>query len=245
MEASGLDLRHHVPARLVPRRTAHPENWSVQLRWFAIAALVGFVVPLVGSSGLRLQHDVYLGIYFAAVLALTWAYTAATGADWRAMLVRNWKPSVILGVIVGIVLVRNVLSANATAHPDGVYYWFELVWRGAIYGSIDALLLTVLPCTMVHRALGGRLPTWRKRFAYFGASAALIVAITAIYHLGYAQYRQDGVRQPETGNAIISVPMLLTANPIGSITAHSAMHVSGAAHIYETEVRLPPPAKAD
>jgi hypothetical protein len=90
-----------------------------------------------------------------------------------------------------------------------------------------------------------RLPTWGKRFAYFGASAALIVAITAIYHLGYAQYRRDGLRQPETGNAIISVPMLLTANPIGSVGSHAAMHVSAAAHIYETGVRLPPPAKAD
>jgi hypothetical protein len=137
------------------RAAAQPETWTVQRRWFAIAALVGFVVPLIGSSVLDLQHDVFLGFYFAAVLALTWAYTTATGADWRAILVRNWKASVLLGVVFAFVLVRNVLSEDATAHPDGVYYWFELIWRGALYGSIDALLLTVLPCTMVHRALGG------------------------------------------------------------------------------------------
>lgn len=232
-----------MPAR--PRPTAHPETWSVQLRWFAIAALVGFAVPLTGSSVLGLQHDVYLGIYFVAVLALTWAYTVVTGVDWRAIMIRNWKASVILGVLFGFVLVRNVLSTSATPHPDGAYFWFELVWRGGLYGAIDALLLTVLPCTMVHRALGGRLPTWRRRFAYVGASAALIVAITAIYHLGYAQYRQDGLSQPETGNAIISVPMLLTANPIGSVASHSAMHVSAAAHIYEADVRLPPRTEAE
>jgi hypothetical protein len=137
-----------------------------------------------------------------------------------------------------------VLSETATARPGGAYLWFELVWRGGIYGAVDALLLTVLPCTIVHRALGGRLGTWRKRAAYFTASAALIAAITAIYHLGYAQYRQDGVRRPETGNAIISVPMLLTANPIGSVADHAAMHVASVAHIYETDVRLPPPASA-
>jgi hypothetical protein len=242
MEASRLRIAHHMHAR--PGPAANPETWSVQLRWFAIAALVGFAVPLIGSSALGLQHDVYLGIYFAAVLALTWAYTVATGVDWRAIMIRNWKASVVLGVLFGFLLVRNVLSESATPHPDGVYYWFELVWRGGLYGTLDALLLTVLPCTMVHRALGGRLSTWRKRFAYFGASAVLIVAITAIYHLGYAQYRQDGVGQPETGNAIISVPMLLTANPIGSVASHAAMHVSAAAHIYETDVRLPPPAAA-
>jgi hypothetical protein len=205
---------------------------------------VGFAVPFVGSSVLELQHDVYLAIYFGAVLALVSAYTAVTRLDWRAVMTRNWKPGIVLGVLFGFALVRNVLSDSATPHPDGAYFWFEMVWRGAIYGAVDALLLTVLPCTMVHRALGGRLDSWRKRSAYFAASAALIVAITAIYHLGYAQYREDGVRQPETGNAIISVPMLLTANPIGSIADHAAMHVSSVAHIYETEVRLPPPTTA-
>jgi hypothetical protein len=40
------------------------------LRWFATAAVVGFAVPFVGSSLLELQHDVYLGIYFVAGLAL-------------------------------------------------------------------------------------------------------------------------------------------------------------------------------
>ena len=245
MEASRRHTTRHVPSGFAPRLAAHPESWSVQLRWFAIAALVGFAVPLIGASVLELQHDVYLGIHFASVLALTWAYTTATGADWGAILARNWKASVLLGLVFGFVLVRNVLAQDATAHPHGGYYWFELVWRGALYGSVDALLLTVLPCTMVHRALGGQLPTWGKRLAYFGASAALIVAITAAYHLGYPQYRQDGVRQPETGNAIISLPMLLTANPIGSVGSHAAMHVSATAHIYETDVRLPPSVEAE
>jgi hypothetical protein len=40
------------------------------------------------------------------------------------------------------------------------------------------------------------------------------------------------------------MPMLLSTNPIGSIADHAAMHISAVAHSYETEVRLPPPAKA-
>jgi hypothetical protein len=72
---------------------------------------------------------------------------------------------------------------------------------------------------------------------------ALVVALTAAYHLGYAQYRQDGVRAPETGNVIISGPMLLSANPIGSIADHMAMHISAVQHEYNTEVRLPPATK--
>jgi len=71
-----------------------------------------------------------------------------------------------------------------------------------------------------------------------------VLTMTAVYHLGYDQYRQDGVKAPETGNTIISVPMLLTANPIGSVADHMAMHISAVAHTYETDVRLPPPTTA-
>ena len=72
-----------------------------------------------------------------------------------------------------------------------------------------------------------------------------MITITAVYHLGYSQYREDGIGAPETGNTIISMPMLLTTNPIGSVVDHAAMHISAVAHNYETEVRLPPPTRAD
>jgi len=241
MEATHL----HVPSRLTLRPAAHPDTWAVQLRWFAAAAAVGFAVPYLGSSVLGLQHDVYLGIYFAAVLVLFGAYAAATGLDVREALVRNWKLGVALGVVFGFLLVRNVLSEDAMPRPHGAYYVFELIWRGGIYGAMDALLLTVIPCLVVYRALGGRLATWRRRLAYFIASLALVMTITAVYHLGFAQYREDGVGAPETGNTIISMPMLLSSNPIGSIADHAAMHISAVEHAYETDVRLPPPAKAE
>ena len=238
METTGLHIPH---VHFAPRREAHPQSWATQLRWYALAAAIGFVVPLVGSSILGLQHDLYLGIYFVAVGALLWAYASATRLDVRAALVRNWKLGVALGVVVGVLLVRNVFSDNATPHPSGGYYWFELIWRGGVYGAVDALLLTVLPCLVVYRSLGGRLSSWRLRLEYLGAALALIATLTAIYHLGYTQYRQDGVRAPETGNLIISLPMLLSVNPIGSVADHMAMHISAVQHEYNTEVRLPPP----
>ena len=221
------------------------ESWAIQLRWFGIAAVIGFAVPFIGSSVLELHHDVYLGLYFAAVLGLFAAYARATELDLRATLTRHRKLGAALGVLVGAALVRNVFADDATPRPDGAYYAFELIWRGGIYGAVDALLLTVLPCLVVYRALGGRLGSWRRRLAYFASSLLLVLAITAVYHLGFEQYREDGVGAPETGNTIISLPMLLSTNPIGSIADHAAMHVSAVAHSYETEVRLPPPAEAD
>jgi hypothetical protein len=244
MEAHGLHTRHGLPSRLIPHPAARPETWAVQLSWFATAAVVGFAVPFIGSSLLGLQHDLYLGVYFAAVLGLCAAYAVATRLDLRATFTRHWRLGVALGLVFGLALVRNVLSEDATPRPHGAYYAFELIWRGGIYGVMDALLLTVLPCLVVYRALGGRLASWRRRLAYFVASLALVMTITAVYHLGFAQYREDGVGAPETGNTIISLPMLLSTNPIGSIADHAAMHVSAVSHSYETEVRLPPPTKA-
>ena len=243
MEAH-LHIPHALPSRLAPHPAAHPESWAVQLRWFGVAAAVGFAVPFVGSSLLDLQHDLYLSIYFVVVLGLFAVYAVVTQLDVRATFSRHWKLGVALGVVFGFALVRNALSEEATPRPDGVYYVFELIWRGGIYGAVDALLLTVLPCLVVYRALGGRLAGWRRRIAYFAASLALVMTITAVYHLGFEQYREDGVGAPETGNTIISMPMLLSTNPIGSVADHAAMHVSAVAHSYETEVRLPPPTEA-
>ena len=55
------------------------------------------------------------------------------------------------------------------------------------------------------------------------------MTIAAVYHLGFTRYREDGVRAPEIGNTIISMPMLLSTNPIGSIADHAATHISAAA----------------
>jgi hypothetical protein len=244
MEARHLRVPHGRPSRWTLHSAADSESWAVQLRWFATAAVVGFAVPFIGSSLLGLQHDVYLGIYFGAVVGLGAAYAFATRLDLRETFIRHWKLGVALGAVFGFALVRNVVSEDATPRPDGAYYVFELIWRGAIYGAVDALLLTVLPCLVVYRALGGQLTDWRLRLTYFAASLALVLTITAVYHLGFEQYREDGVGEPETGNAIISMPMLLSANPIGSVADHAAMHISAVAHSYETEVRLPPPTKA-
>jgi hypothetical protein len=244
MDASDFHVLAALSGRNVRYRSVHPESWATQLRWFFAAAVIGFTVPFVGSNVLGLQHDLYLGIYFAAVFALLAAYSIATGLDVRAAVARHWKLGAVLGLVFGVALVFNVFSEDATPRPGGACFVFELVWRGGIYGVVDALLLTVLPCLVVYRALGGHLATWSRRLAYFGASLALVMTITAVYHLGFAQYREDGVRAPEIGNAIISMPMLLSANPLASIADHAAMHISAVVHSYETEVRLPPPAKA-
>lgn len=223
----------------------HREGIARQLGWFALGAAGAFLVPFVFSSTLGLQHDVYLGVYFAFVAGLLASYARHDDVDLAAVIRRNWKWGLLAGVVVGVPVVRNVFAETGTAHPDGAYFGFELLWRGILYGAFDALLLTVFPCLLVYRALEGRLGTWGRRIGYFAASLALVLTITAVYHLGYEQYREDGVGEPEIGNGLISLPMLLTANPIGSVLDHSAMHAAAVAHAYEGDTRLPPQTDAD
>jgi hypothetical protein len=219
--------------------------WLPELGWFAAGAVAAFLVPLMLTSVLELQHDVYLGIYFCFVLGLLAAYTRSRRIDLAEALRRNWRWGILAGVVLGVPIVGNVFSEDATPHPDGLYFAFELVWRGAVYGVADAALLTVFPCLVALHVLGPPLRTWGRRLTYFGASLAMVVTITATYHLGYEHYRDEGVGGPETGNALISLPMLLTTNPIGSALDHGAMHVAAVAHNYEGETRLPPETEAD
>jgi hypothetical protein len=219
--------------------------WRQQLAWFVIGVVTAFLVPFVFSSVLELHHDLYLAVYFAFVLGLLSLYIRRNGVDLGEVIRRNWKWGLVTGIVLGVPIVSNVFTETETAHPDGLYFGFELIWRGAFYGAADALLLTVFPCLIVYRAIGGPLATWGKRIGYFAAALALVLTITATYHLGYKQYRDDGVGEPEIGNTLISIPMLLTANPIGSILDHSAMHVAAVIHEYEGDTRLPPQTDAE
>lgn len=213
--------------------------------WFAAVAAIAFAIPFVGTSLLEMQHDAYLAVYFVAVLGVLFAYARSTSADLRTLFGKRALASLAVGVVVLVFLTFNVLSEDSTARPDGAYFIFEIFWRGIAYGAVDALLLTAFPCVIVLSLLEWDIGSWRRKFIYVSGSLVAIIAITAIYHLGFEQYREDGVKGPEIGNVIISVPMLATTNPVGSIVDHAGMHVAAVVHAYETELRLPPAVSAE
>ena len=45
---------------------------------------------------------------------------------------------------------------------------------------------------------------------------------------------------PVLGYTVISLPVIATANPIGAMVAHAAMHLAAVTHAYENKDRLPP-----
>jgi hypothetical protein len=200
----------------------------------------------VFTSAIDLDHDWYYLVYFAVALVAVAAYVVANDVDVAAMFTQNWKLSMIVGAAAAAFLVWNVLGGeDGTARPDGAYFVFEIVWRGAMYGAVDALLLTAFPAMVAFTLMRSDVAALGRRAAFGLLTLVMTLVITATYHLGYDQFRDDGVRAPETGNVIISLPTIVSANPLGSIAAHVAMHEAAVTHAYETDTFLPPQTSAD
>jgi hypothetical protein len=224
----------HPVARAVPQPIR-------QLAWFAVVCAVAFFIPYLGISVLGLQHDLFYLAYFAVTLALLASYVRGEHVDVAAVFRRRWQWSLGLGVVLAAILVVNVFNTeHATARPHGLYFVFELLWRGVGYGVIDTLLLTVFPCLVAYQLLHGHVGGLTGKLRLTAVMLPLVIIITATYHLGYPQYRQNGISWPETGNVLISIPTFATANPIGSIVAHVSQHIAAVTHSYESRIFNPP-----
>jgi hypothetical protein len=208
------------------------------MEWYVAWGLIALAVPLIGAGLLELHHDLYLLVYFTVTGTFMASFFAHVHLDWRGWLRTRVGWSVAAGALVGAAIVRNVMSEASMAHPTGGFYWFELLWRGVLYGAVDALSLFVFPATVAYLVL--RDSDRRRRLRFAGLALLLSMAITATYHLGYPQFRGSDLVQPEIGAVIANVPTALTGNPVGSIVAHATYHVGANVHTYRSATYLPP-----
>jgi len=216
-----------------------------QLAWFAGVCAVAFLVPYLGVSVLDLQHDVFYLGYFVVTIALIAAYVRVERVDVAEVFRQRWRWSLGVGLVLTGFLVFNVFNTSgATARPHGAYFVFELLWRGAGYGVIDTLLLTIFPCFVAYKLLHGHVAGLTGKLRFTALALPLVVVVTATYHWGYPQFRQDGIGRPETGNVLISIPTFATVNPVGSVLAHVSQHVTAVTHAYESQIFNPPATRS-
>jgi hypothetical protein len=215
-----------------------------QLGWFALVCAIAFLVPYLGVSVFALQHDVFYLGYFAVTLAVLASYVRIEQVAVAEVFRRRWRWSLAIGALLAAFLVFNVIrSEDPTARPHGAYFVFELAWRGVGYALVDTLLLTAFPTLLAYTLLHGHVDGLKGRLRFTALALPLVMLVTATYHLGYPQYRQDGIGRPETGNVLISIPAFATANPVGSFVAHTAQHVAAVTHAYESRIFNPPATK--
>jgi hypothetical protein len=221
-------------------RRAAPEDVR-QLVWFGFVCLVAFLVPYLGVSVLDLQHDLFYLVYFAVTSGLITSYVRVECVEVSAIFRQRWRWSLVIGVVVAAFLVLNVFKASdSTARPHGAYFVFELLWRGVGYGVVDTVLLTILPCLVAYKLLHEHVAGLKGKLRVTALGLPLVIVLTATYHSGYPQYRQDGLGRPETGNVLISIPTFATVNPLGSVVAHVSQHITAVTHSYESRIFNPP-----
>jgi hypothetical protein len=109
---------------------------------------------------------------------------------------------------------------------------------------VDGLFLSVFPILAVFAAFAGTKLRERARGTVVVGLIALAatLAMTAVYHTGYSDFRGEKLRKPVAGDVVWSAPTLLTLNPVGAPIAHAAMHTAAVVHSYETDTFLPPHA---
>ena len=229
-------------------RTTHAQpSPRVAVGWLAGGAAITFAVSLVASDLLGLHHDLYLLIYLTTALGYLGWFAVKSGVVWRRLLRTNLWWSLAVGVLVGFAVVRQVMSQDGTAHPGGAYFGAEVVWRGLVYGAVDALVLAVFPAAVAYLVMRGNRQGLRRKAAFAGLVVLFSLVVSAAYHAGYSTYRGSEMAKPLTGTVMWDIPAVLTGNPAGAVVAHAAVHTSAVVHQYYggDNHLLPPELTAD
>jgi hypothetical protein len=232
-----------VSAATTPSLPPHAVSARRHLAWLLGGMAVAFLVPFVVADRLGVQRDVYLVVYVAAVVGLFVGWARDTRQSLHEMITRRWRLAAGLGVaFAGVGAVIAVGAEDGSGHPGGVEFIGTLFWRGIVYGAADGLLLSAFPILLVFAALK-HIRLRRRLGGLIAVGAVAMVAslaMTAVYHAGYSDFRGDKLRKPVTGDLVWSVPTLATLNPVGAPIAHVGVHVTAIVHNYDTDLFLPP-----
>ncbi len=246
MRTSALRPPHRTP--LHPCPGPPPAMGQVRpLLWLGAGAILFFLVPLVGTGWLELQPDLYYLGYFTVAVSFFIAFVATYASVLRPLWTVNLWQSLVVGALVGAALALGIFNQAATPHPDGWRFGFQIIWRGLIYGGVDALTLYVFPAAVAYLLMRGNRQGLGRKAGFAGLALILSLLVTTTYHLGYSEYRGDTIKYPEIGAIVANVPTALTGNPLGAVIAHSAMHTSAVVHQNEggAQHMLPPKVTDD
>jgi hypothetical protein len=221
-------------------RTERP--WFQHLLWVLAAAVLGFLISAIFAGILRLSRGWFLVVYLILTAPFLIGYVGWSQIDVAQVLRRHRGRGVIGALLAGALLVASVQRMPSSPWAEGAALLWDILWLGIVYGSLDALLLTVLPVLATWRALSDLRWTrqWPGKIAAGAVAFAASLGVTAAYHLGYVEFRGPQVVDPLIGNGVMTLGYLLTGNPITAIGAHIALHVASVLHGVETTVTLPP-----
>jgi hypothetical protein len=210
--------------------------------WIIIASFLGFGIAFTFAGWLRLPRNVYLLFYIPCVAGLFTLFIISNNIDLKKLIVHNWYLGLLGAGAASVVVIRNVLSQPPSEKQKGSALILDIIWPGFAYGLIDALLLSVLPILAVKTAFASSdwIIGWSGQIGLGGIALLASFIVTAVYHLGYPEYRGKKVIWAIFGNGILSLAYLLTMNPLAAVLPHIGMHITAMIHGRETTGQVPP-----
>lgn len=217
-------------------------TWWYHLLWVAAAALVGFAVAAIFAGRLELSRRWFLLPHLLLSGGLVAGYFWWSGIELSELLRRHWLWGIVAALLAGAFLVANVLSQPESARSSGLGLLWDLFWLGAVYGMLDALFLSVLPIVATWQAFSGLgwTATWPGRIGAGLVALALSLLVTTTYHLGFPEFQGGAVAGPIVGNGVSSLAAIVSANPLGALLSHLAMHAAAVFQGPGTTIQLPP-----
>ena len=242
-----MDVLSHRPRFPTETQTRPASRGGSPIVWLTVAAVLFFLVPFIGTDWLGLQPDLYYLGYFTVAVAFFAGFVITHASALRPLWTEHLWESILVGAVAGAALAFGIFAQTATPHPDGARFGFQILWRGLIYGSVDALTLYVFPAAVAYLLMRGNRHGLKRKAGFAGLALVLSLLVTTTYHLGYSEYRDETLRYPEIGALVANIPTALTGNPLGAVVTHSTMHVAAVVHQNEGGAAhmLPPTVTAD
>ncbi len=226
----------------VGRQTLAEGAWWGHLLWVLAGAVLAFGTAAVFAGLLHLPRPLYLIPYVVLVGAFLYGYVRWSKPSLGRCMLYHWGWGVVGGVLVGIFAVQSVVRQPSSSTPQGVQLLIDLLWLGVVYGTVDGLLLSVLPVFAVWNALAreGWTIHWPGRIGTGLLALLASMVVIAVYHLGYPEFRGRQVMFPVFGVGMMSLAYIVTGNPISALISHIAMHIAAVLYGLQTAMQLPP-----
>jgi hypothetical protein len=215
----------------------------LNISWIVAAAVLGFTIAGVFAGMFHLPRSLYLVVYLVLTAPFLYGFMRWSNLSISELFRHNWIWGLVAAILIGAFNVRNIFSQPASPVSQGLPLVFDIAWLGIVYGTLDALFLSVLPVLATWQAFSAL--GWTQTLAgkiLVGAIALIAsLLVTVSYHLGYPEYRETGgIIGPSIGNGVMSFGYILSNNPIAAVFSHIAMHIAGVLHGPATVIQLPP-----
>lgn len=215
------------------------DNRRQQPFWIAGMALASFILTYSAVDRLRLPRDWFVLVHVVVTGALLATYAAKSRVS-RSELIGSWRHGSGGALVTGAFMVLFVLKGPDSPQPAGASLAWAIAWLGLVYGTIDALLLSVFPVVATQRMVGTDAWTQGRLHASSLIALGVSLLLVATYHIGFPEFRGPAMTSALIGNGIMTLSYLATRSALSPLFAHLALHIAAVVYGYSSALPAPP-----